>query len=146
MTTRPINHSDLIPITGVYSHRISLPIIPGYEGIGIVEEVGHCVSHELIGQRVLPLRGEGTWQEFVKTSVEFIVPIPDVIDDYTAAQLYINPITAWIACTEVLHLRQDDVLIVNACGSSIGRIGILYATQCYSFNHRAFIGDVHKLG
>jgi len=122
MLARPINPSDLIPIRGAYSHRISLPNIPGYEGVGIVEEVGPFVSKSLIGKRVLPLRGEGTWQELVKTTAEFAVPVPDSIDDFTAAQLYINPITAWVICTEVLKLRPNDVLLVNACGSSIGHI------------------------
>lgn len=122
MIVRPINPSDLTPITGAYSHRISLPGIPGYEGVGIVEEVGTSVSQELIGKRVLPLRGEGTWQEFVKASAELVVPIPNFIDDYIAAQLYINPVTAWLTCTEVLKLKPDNVLLVNACGSSIGRI------------------------
>ena len=124
MTTRPINPSDLLPIGGgAYSHRIPLPSIPGYEEIrGIVEEVGPAVSKELIGKRVLPLRGEGTWQDFVKTSAELAIVIPDWIEDYIAAQLYINPVTAWLICTEVLTLKPDDVLLVNACGSSIGRI------------------------
>jgi NADPH:quinone reductase-like Zn-dependent oxidoreductase len=122
MLARPINPSDLIPIRGAYSHRISLPNIPGYEGVGIVEDVGSLVSHNLIGKRVLPLRGEGTWQEFVKTSAEFAVPIPDSINDLTASQMYINPITAMVTCTEVLKLRPNDVLLVNACGSSIGHI------------------------
>lgn len=122
MLARPINPSDLIPIRGSYAHRISLPNIPGYEGVGIIEEVGPFVSKNLIGQRVLPLRGEGTWQEFVKTSVEYAVCIPDTIDDFTAAQMYINPITAWVVCSEVLKLRPNDVLLVNACGSAIGHI------------------------
>ncbi|MFB3167604.1 zinc-dependent alcohol dehydrogenase family protein [Neobacillus sp. 179-C4.2 HS] len=122
MLARPINPSDLIPIRGAYSHRISLPNIPGYEGVGIVEDVGPLVSKNLIGKRVLPLRGEGTWQEFVKTTAEFAVPIPDSIDDFTASQMYINPVTAWVVCTEVLKLRPNDVLLVNACGSSIGHI------------------------
>ncbi|MFF2459121.1 zinc-dependent alcohol dehydrogenase family protein [Peribacillus simplex] len=122
MTTRPINPSDLLPIRGAYSHRIPLPSIPGYEGGGIVEEVGPSVSNELIGKRVLPLRGEGTWQEYVKTSADLAIVIPDSIEDYIAAQLYINPITAWLICTEVLALKPDDVLLVNACGSAIGRI------------------------
>ncbi|ENH96132.1 alcohol dehydrogenase [Gracilibacillus halophilus YIM-C55.5] len=122
MLARPINPSDLIPITGAYSHRISLPNIPGYEGVGVVEDVGSSVSKSLIGKRVLPLRGEGTWQEFVKTSAKFAVPIPDSIDNFTASQLYINPITAWVTCTEVLNLKPNDVLLVNACGSSIGHI------------------------
>lgn len=122
MLARPINPSDLIPIRGAYSHRISLPGIPGYEGIGIVEDVGPLVSDYFIGKRVLPLRGEGTWQEFVKTSSEFAVPIPDSIDDFTASQMYINPVTAWVVCTEVIKLKPNDVLLVNASGSSIGHI------------------------
>ncbi|WP_285767306.1 zinc-dependent alcohol dehydrogenase family protein [Peribacillus sp. SI8-4] len=122
MTTRPINPSDLLPIRGAYSHRIPLPAIPGYEGVGVVEEVGPFVSKDLIGKRVLPLRGEGTWQEYVRTSAELAIVIPDSIEDYVAAQLYINPLTAWLICTETLALKPDDVLLVNACGSSIGRI------------------------
>ncbi len=122
MQARPINPSDLLPIRGAYSHRTSLPAIPGFEGVGIIEEVGPSVSRDLIGKRVLPLRGEGTWQDYVKTSANLAVPIPDALDDYIAAQLYINPMTAWLACTEVLRLRPDDVLLVNACGSSIGRL------------------------
>lgn len=122
MLARPINPSDLIPIRGSYSHRISLPNIPGYEGVGIIEDVGPLVSHKLIGKRVLPLRGDGTWQEIVKTSVKYTICIPDTINDFVAAQMYINPITAWVVCTEVLKLKSKDVLLVNACGSSIGRI------------------------
>ncbi|MED1565562.1 zinc-dependent alcohol dehydrogenase family protein [Bacillus paramycoides] len=122
MLVRPINPSDLIPITGAYAHRISLPDIPGYEGVGIVEDVGPFVSKDLIGKRVLPLRGEGTWQEFVTTSADFVVPMPDSIDDFTAAQMYINPLTAWVTCTEILNLKRNDVLLVNACGSAIGHL------------------------
>jgi len=122
MKTRPINPSDLIPIRGAYSNRISLPAIPGYEGVGTVEEVGPSVSKWFLGKRVLPLRGEGTWQEFVKTSAELAIIVPDYLEDYIAAQLYINPITAWVICTEILALKPGDDLIVNACGSSIGRI------------------------
>lgn len=122
MLARPINPSDLIPISGSYAHRIALPHIPGYEGVGIVEDIGSFVSQNLIGKRVLPLRGEGTWQEFVKTSAAFAVPIPSSIDDFIASQLYINPMTAWVICTEVLKLEPGDTLLVNACGSSIGHI------------------------
>lgn len=122
MVARPINPSDLIPIRGSYAHRISLPHVPGYEGVGVVEDVGSAVSPRLIGQRVLPLRGEGTWQEYVRSSASLAVPVPEPVDDVTAAQLYINPVTAFVVCTEVLRLRAGDVLVVNACGSSIGRL------------------------
>lgn len=122
MLAAPINPSDLIPIRGAYAHRISLPAIPGYEGVGVIEDVGVGVPSSWIGKRVLPLRGEGTWQEVVKTKIESVVPVPHEIDDETASQLYINPVTAWLICTKGLRLRPDDILLVNACGSAIGRI------------------------
>lgn len=127
MLARPINPSDLIPIWGKYAHRITLPTVPGYEGVGIVEAVGPLVSPKLLGQRVLPLRGEGTWQEVVKTQAEFAVTIPTDMDNFTAAQMYINPLTAFVTCTEVLKLRSSDVLLVNACGSAIGHIYAQFA-------------------
>lgn len=127
MLARPINPSDLIPIWGKYAHRIILPTVPGYEGVGVVEAVGSLVSSKLLGQRVLPLRGEGTWQEMVKTQAEFAVATPTGMDNFTAAQMYINPLTALVTCTEVLKLRPSDVLLVNACGSAIGHIYAQFA-------------------
>ncbi|SER93102.1 Zinc-binding dehydrogenase [Gracilibacillus ureilyticus] len=67
----------------------------------------------------MPLREEGTWKEFAISSADSTVVIPKQIDDYTAAQLYINPVTTWIICTEILDLKYTDILLVNACGSAI---------------------------
>ncbi len=140
----PINPSDLIPIRGAYRHRFQLPAIPGYEGVGIVENIGSSVSPSLLGRRVLPLRGEGTWQQYVKTKTNLAVSIPDGIDDVTASQIYINPVTAWLICTEELRLQSDDVLIVNACGSAIGRI---FAQLAKVFGYRLIAvtrNDIHS--
>ncbi|GAA0133467.1 zinc-dependent alcohol dehydrogenase family protein [Paenibacillus sp. YSY-4.3] len=133
MIARPVNPSDLIPIRGAYSHRISLPCIPGYEGVGIVKDVGKDVAQELIGKRVLPLRGEGTWQQYVKAPASWAVAIPDAITDDEAAQLYINPVTAWLICRDILGLKPGAVLVVNACGSALGRI---FAQLCKIFGVR----------
>lgn len=144
MLARPINPSDLIPIRGAYSHRISLPGVPGYEGVGVVEDVGAGVSSAWIGKRVLPLRGEGTWQELVTTSVQWAVPVPDALDVEEASQLYINPITAWVVCTEALKLKEDDVLVVNACGSAIGRILVQLSAMMGFRLIAAVRGDAHR--
>lgn len=122
MITTPINPSDLIPITGAYSHRITLPQVPGYEGVGIVKAVSSNEYKHLLGKRVLPLRGEGTWQEYIQSPESLLIPIPETIDDFTAAQLYINPITSWVVCTENLMLERGEILLMNACGSSISSI------------------------
>lgn len=84
MLYAPINASDLIPITGAYQHRIILPQIAGYEGVGKVIEAPLSYQH-LIGKRVLPLRGEGTWQSLVDSPAEYAIPVPDYIENKIAA-------------------------------------------------------------
>lgn len=122
MLARPINPSDVIPVRGAYPHRTLLPAVPGFEGVGVVQAVGPGVSNQMVGRRVLPLRGENTWQEVVKTLDQHVIIVPDDINDQSASQIYINPITAWLICTEMLQLTYGDTLIVNAGGSAIGRI------------------------
>lgn len=108
MSYSPINPSDLIPVTGAYRHRISLPSLLGYEGIGRVVEVADVRDADLLGKRVLPLRGEGTWQRFVTCLAEHVIKVPDNISDIDAAMAYINPLTAWILCKEVFDLKAED--------------------------------------
>lgn len=140
MYARPINPSDLIPVRGAYPHRTQLPAVPGFEGVGIVEAVGPGVSNQMLGRRVLPLKGENTWQDVVKTLERHTIIVPNDIDDQSASQLYINPITAWLICTEVLKLTYGDTLIVNAGGSAIGRI-FAQISKIYGFKLIALTRD-----
>ncbi|MBE9430369.1 zinc-dependent alcohol dehydrogenase family protein [Staphylococcus epidermidis] len=143
MIAAPINPSDLIPIQGAYSHRIMLPQVAGYEGVGIVIEVSSKQYSHLLGKRVLPLRGEGTWQEYLQSPESLLIPIPESIDDFTAAQLYINPITALVVCTEKLQLKNGQTLIMNACGSSIASI-IIQLSKILGFKVIALTSNLKK--
>ena len=140
MKFTPINPSDLIPMTGAYSHRTPLPAFAGYEGVGRVVAVGSAVDEAWLGRRVLPLQSEGTWQEFVRVNQQFAVPVLPEIEDVTAAQLYINPLTAWLICIQLLHLSKNQVLVLNAAGSAIGRI-FTQLSQILGFR---FIGIVRN--
>ncbi|ARC89733.1 zinc-dependent alcohol dehydrogenase family protein [Rhodovulum sp. MB263] len=93
MLRAPVNPSDLVPVTGAYAHRIVLPFIAGYEGVGRVLEAppGHA---GLIGRRVLPLRGPGTWQTVLDCDPALAIPVPEDIGDDLAARAYINPLAA----------------------------------------------------
>ena len=94
----------------------------------------------MLGRRVLPLKGENTWQDVVKTLERHTIIVPNDIDDHSASQLYINPVTAWLICTEVLKLTYGDTLIVNAGGSAIGRI-FAQISKIYGFKLIALTRD-----
>jgi NADPH:quinone reductase-like Zn-dependent oxidoreductase len=130
MTARSINPSDLVTISGAYASRTTLPFVPGFEGVGIVEDVGEGVAGIGVGDRVMPIGSAGAWQDIKLAEARWCFRVaPDLSDD-EAATSYINPMTAWL----MLHDRAAAVgphsrIAVNAAASAIGRIIICMANR-----------------
>ncbi len=122
MRARPINPSDLLTVRGFYGVRPQLPATPGYEGMGVIEAVGPEVRGFRAGQRVVPTRTAGSWQELVVASASNVVAVPDGVPDESAAQLLVNPLSAWVMVVEVLALRPGEWLLQTAAGSTLGRV------------------------
>ena len=121
MLCAPINPSDLIPITGAYSHRINLPAVAGYEGVGRVIDAPRKYSY-LTGKRVLPLRGVGTWQTILDCDAALAVPVPDAIPDVVAARAYINPLAA-LTMLETWPVKGKRVLLSGAGSNCADYLG-----------------------
>lgn len=143
MDAVPVNPSDLIPITGAYRHRVIPPLVAGYEGVGTV--IAANGDHPTaIGQRVLPVRGPGTWQAYVDISPKWAVPVPGDITDEVAAQGYINPLTA-LMMLKKWPVRGKHLLLTAAsapCARLLGQWalaqGARSVTGIYrSPNHKA---------
>lgn len=121
MQLRPINPSDVLQVKGVYGRRPPLPAIAGLEGLGLVDALGKGVSGFSAGQRVVPIGVQGTWADYVVTTADNLVAIPDGMADESAAQVIVNPLTAWILAVEELKLGNGDWLVQTAAGSVVGR-------------------------
>lgn len=122
MLCAPVNPSDLIPITGAYSHRIKLPAVAGYEGVGRVMDAPREYSY-LVGKRVLPLRGDGTWQTILDCDPALAVPVPDTISDHVAARAYINPLAA-LTMLETWPVEGRRVLLTGAGSNCAEYLGV----------------------
>ncbi|MFI9005869.1 zinc-dependent alcohol dehydrogenase family protein [Actinosynnema sp. NPDC053489] len=115
---RPVNPSDELFIEGRYGRRPTLPAVPGFEGVGTVEET--TTGRLDVGQRVA-LSSRGTWQEYVAVPDTDVIPVPDGLADPVACQLTINPLTA-LLLTRQLALRGGDWLLITAAGSALSRM------------------------
>ncbi|HLL15804.1 MAG TPA: zinc-dependent alcohol dehydrogenase family protein [Pyrinomonadaceae bacterium] len=122
MRARAVNPSDLLTVRGLYGVLPRLPASPGVEGVGVIEEIGADVEEFHVGQRVIPIGVAGTWQEYLLAQSNKVILCPDAINDSTAAQFVVNPLTAWVMTTEELALRPGDWLLQTAAGSTLGRI------------------------
>lgn len=117
----PVNPSDIMFVRGMYGIRPELPSGAGFEGVGVVESVGEGVRLP-VGSRV-SFTSTGSWSEYVLTNQKAAIPLPDAISDDMAAQLFVNPFTAW-AMVEESGVQKDEWLMITACGSAYGKLVI----------------------
>jgi trans-2-enoyl-CoA reductase len=129
MRAAPINPADINAIEGKYPGRRQVPAVPGFEGAGVVVEVGANVSMIAKGALVILPHNIGTWREALAVKASELVAVPPEIDPVCAAMLKINPMTAWRLLHDYVDLGRGDWLIQNACNSAAGRAVIQIAHE-----------------
>lgn len=121
MQAAPVNPADINAIEGKYPAKREVPAVPGFEGAGVVVEVGVNVSTIRQGALVMLPHNIGTWREAVAVKADDLVAVPPKIDPAQAAMLKINPLTAWRLLHDYVDLARGDWLIQNAANSAVGR-------------------------
>jgi trans-2-enoyl-CoA reductase len=121
MRAAPINPADLNQIEGKYPIRPELPATPGFEGAGVVVELGANVKNTSVGAHVILPHNFGTWREAGAVKATDLMIVSDEIDFAQAAMLKINPLTAWRLLHGYVPLERGDWLIQNAANSAAGR-------------------------
>jgi trans-2-enoyl-CoA reductase len=129
MRAAPINPADLNAIEGKYPVRPPLPATPGFEGAGVVVEIGPEVHDLATGALVILPHNLGTWREAASVKASELVEVPAGIDPIAAAMLKINPMTAWRLLHDYVELKPGDWLIQNAANSAAGRAVIEIASE-----------------
>jgi len=129
MRAAPINPADLNQIEGKYPVRAQLPATPGFEGAGIVAEVGSNVTNVAVGALVILPHNVGTWRDAVAVKADELAVVPAGIEPVQAAMLKINPMTAWRLLHDYVDLARGDWLIQNAANSAAGRAVIQIARE-----------------
>ena len=127
MRAAPINPADLNQIEGKYPVRFPLPATPGFEGAGVVVDLGKSVKDLTVGALVILPHNLGTWRDAVTVKASELVIVPAEIDPVHAAMLKINPMTAWRLLHDYVDLKTGDWLIQNAANSAAGRAVIQIA-------------------
>src|SRR3984893_9878146 len=127
MRAAPINPADLNAIEGKYPVRPALPATPGFEGAGVIADLGPEVTNVAIGALVILPHNIVTWREAVSVKANELVAVPPEIEPAQAAMLKINPMTAWRLLHDYVGLKRGDWLIQNAANSAAGRAVIQIA-------------------
>lgn len=117
----PINPSDIMFVQNLYGIRPQLPSGAGFEGVGIIDAVGEGVQMRT-GMRV-SFTSIGTWSEYAIAHHRSLIPVPDAMSDDIAAQLFVNPFTAY-AMVQDSNVPEGGWLMLTAAGSAFGKMVI----------------------
>jgi NADPH:quinone reductase len=117
-----VNFVDIYQRTGLYAVP-GLPAVLGVEGAGVVEAVGDGVTSLRNGDRVAyagpPIGG---YAEARNIAADRLVPIPEGIDDRTAAAAMLRGITAHMLLFQVAPVHSGSTVLVHAAAGGLGLI------------------------
>src|SRR6202451_2172218 len=108
-----VGSTDLLMIAGNYLYAPKIPMVPGYEIAGVVEEIGAGVTGIEIGQRVAALTVYGGFAELLLRNADEFIPIPDGVSDRDAAAVILNYVTAWQMIYRVAQVQPGATALVT---------------------------------
>lgn len=91
-----------------------------------------------IGQRVAWVYAPGSYAERIAIPASSVVPVPDDIDDRTAASLMMQGLTAGHFATDFYPVQPSDVALVHAAAGGLGQL----LTQIIKLRGGTVIGRV----
>jgi len=115
-----LNFIDTYHRSGLYPTE-NLPIVLGMEGAGVVEEVGVDVDVVAVGDRVAYAGGPiGSYAEQRLIPADRLVPLPDSIEDGTAAAMMLKGLTTQYLVRHCYPVKPGDTILVHAAAGGVG--------------------------
>jgi alcohol dehydrogenase, propanol-preferring len=151
--TAGLCHTDIHAAHGDWPVKPTLPLVPGHEGVGIVEQVGAGVTTHCVGDRVaMPWLGEacgvcefcvdgwetlceaqvntgygvdGSYAEYATANAAYVAQVPPSVDPLDAAVLTCAGVTTYKAL-KLSGARPGQVVAVFGIGG-LGHLALQYA-------------------
>ncbi len=123
-----VNFIDIYFREGLYP--VDLPSGLGVEAAGVVEAVGSEVSLVGVGDRVsYCMSSLGAYAEAHVVGEERLIPVPEGIDDATAAAITLKGLTAAFLLTSMKPLQRGDTILVHAAAGGVGLLLCQWASS-----------------
>ncbi len=142
--------ADVLVREGLYPGAPRPPVTPGYDLVGVVEEVGPGVQAVSVGDRVAALTETGSYAEKVCVCASKLVPVPDGLDAAEAVSLVLNYVTAQQMLHRLAKVSRGQRILVHGAAGGVGtallQLGALHDLEMYGTASAAKHVLVEELG
>ena len=113
-----VNFIDTYKRSGAY--KVDYPFIPGSEASGTVEETGDGVTGFSAGDRVATAEGVACYAGYALVDADKALPVPRGVDDFTAAALPLQGITAHYLINSTFEVQSGQTVLLHAGAGGVG--------------------------
>jgi NADPH2:quinone reductase len=126
---------DLMAREGIHPETPPVPFTPGWDLVGVVDEVGPGVSGIEPGQTVAAMPISGAYAEFVCLPQQELVPVPSGVESAEAVSLVLNYITAYQMLHRSAMVRPGQRALIHGAAGGVGtallQLGRLAGLEMY---------------
>ena len=117
-----LNFADVYRRKGNYHLAGLPPYILGYEGSGIVEQVGDGITNIKIGDRIAFADVPFANAELVAVPIEKAILLPDDISFETASSVLLQGLTAHYLTKDSFEVKSGNSVLVHAAAGGVGQL------------------------
>jgi NADPH2:quinone reductase len=163
-----VAYPDLLMREGVHPEKPALPFTPGWDLIGVVDQLGKGISGIEPGQVIAALPISGAYAEFVCLPQRELVPVPSGLDAAEAVSLVLNYITAYQMVHRSAQVRPGQRVLIHGAAGGVGsallQLGRIAGLDMYgtcspqrasavsdlggvpiNYRHLDFVKEIHRL-
>ena len=111
---------DIMAREGVHPETPPVPFTPGWDLVGVVDQLGDAVTEMEPGQPVAALPIHGAYAEFVCLPREELVPVPPGLDAGEAVSVVLNYITAYQMLHRSAIVRPGQRVLIHGAAGGVG--------------------------
>lgn len=113
-----VNFIDTYKRSSVY--KVPYPFTPGLEASGTVEQLGEGVTGFTVGDRVATAEGINCYAGYALVDEDKALPVPDGLDDFTAAALPLQGMTAHYLINSTFRVEPGHTVLLHAGAGGVG--------------------------
>jgi NADPH:quinone reductase-like Zn-dependent oxidoreductase len=111
---------DVLAREGVHPETPRVPYTPGWDLVGIVDQLGERVSGFELGQTVAAMPIHGCYAQYVCVPQRKLVPVPAGVDAAEAVAVVLNYITAYQMLHRSVKARPGQRMLIHGASGGVG--------------------------
>jgi NADPH2:quinone reductase len=126
---------DVLAREGVHPETPHVPYTPGWDLVGIVDQIGENVSGFELGQTVAAMPISGCYAQYVCLPQRKFIQVPEGLDPAQAVALILNYITAYQMLHRSAKVKPGQRVLIHGAAGGVGtaflQLGRLAGLEMY---------------